>query len=129
MQPNIESSKDETVERKTVENKDEPSLLQVDDLKDVDDNQSTQNEHKDMDTDDIALGKENGNEEKIESETDSEDENLSKNDLKLCLCLNGNNLQIFESDHYAERALSDEEILENVNVLKIPMFRRVFLID
>ena len=63
------------------------------------------------------------------SETVSENENLSGNELKHRLCRSGNNLQIFESDFYADRALSDDDILENVYVLKISKFRGVFIID
>ena len=132
---NGENSEDESIihpspiKRKRVENDDEPLLQIRNEHKDEDDNESLQNKNKDMDTDGIALEKGNENEEETKSETDSEDENISENELKLRLCRTLNSLQIFESDFNAERALSDEDILENVNVLKIPKFRGVFMID
>ena len=132
---NGENSEDESVihplpiKRKRVENEDEPSLQMRNEHKDEDDNQSLQNEDNDTNTDGIALEKGNESDEETKSETDSEDENLSGRELKQRLCCSGNNLQIFESDFYADRALSDDDILENVDVLKIPKFRGVFMID
>ena len=97
--------------------------------KDEDDNKSLQNEDNDANTDGIALEKGNESDKETKSETDSEDDNLSGKELKHRLCRSGNNLQIFESDFYADRALSDDDILENVDVLKIPKYRGVFMID
>ena len=132
---NVENSEDQSVihpsfiKRKKFEDEDKPLLQMRNANKDIEDDQSLQNEQKAIETDGIVLGEGNENEDETKSETDSEDENISGKELKLRLCRSGNNLIIFESDFYADRALSDDDLLENVDVLKIPKFRGVFMID
>ena len=85
------------------------------------------NDLDDMDTDDATvLGKGSVNED--ESDYDDE-ENISKNELKARLKRSGNNLKMFELDLDAHRPLSNNDLLEYVNRLKVPKFRGVFHID
>ena len=86
-------------------------------------------EHEDSDYEnkDIVHGR--GKE--IESE---EDENKSKQqlkplELKARLYTSGNNMKVFGLDLDADRALSNIDLLEYINLLKVPKFRGVFKID
>ena len=81
----------------------------------------------DMDNnDDTVLGEGSDNED--ESDND-DDENISKHELKSRLHRSVNNLKMFELDLDADKALSNIDLLEYIDILKVPKFRGVFMRD
>ena len=75
--------------------------------------------------DDTVIGKGNEN----EDESDCDDENISEHELKARLHREINNMKVFELDLDADRALSNIDLLEYIELLKVPKFRGVYMRD
>ena len=78
----------------------------------------------DYDNDDTVLGR--GNEKEDESDDDSNDENISNWELKDRLHRSINRMRVFEVDLDGDKALSNIDLLEYIDLLKVPKFRGVF---
>ena len=90
----------------------------------------TLNSVSEDDNEDTVLGRGNEKEDEIDhDEDDSDNENVSEWELKDRLHREINRMRVFELDLTANKALSNINLLEYIDLLKVPKFRGVFHID
>ena len=134
-----ESSEDESIvehpftKKRKLKGSDDDFLSQgnenIDNKQEGKDENDENEDVSDYDLDNIdgtVLGRGSVNED--ESDYD-DDDNISKDELKARLHRSLNSLKMFELSLFADRALSNIDLLEYMDLLKVPKFRGVFHID
>ena len=103
---------------------------------DITEHSSTKKQKLNSENDDTVLGSEDeetvlgrGNEKEDENEDNSNDENISRWELKERLHREINRMRVFELDLTADKALSNINLLKYIDLLKVPKFRGVFMRD